>query len=442
SDRAPDWNGTYQISNLRRLEAQEGNFVPVALVQTHADVFNNPAHAFVPVSAVQTPVALLDRNVSNFNLTFSLQQVGNTKRPALLATWDAVLDTRIKQVIVEYRRKAADGQPVFPSSNMPSDRPFDGQLLIGAADLLPGAEYEARPSIVADPPRPADDSHPWIAATVANNSFSFDDVLDDFADELANSTTAAGQAVQDNLEYAQLVDMNTDIEGVLQESRDRQEQSVQIGHASASIVRIDEVQVAQDEALALTRTELLASVAANDAKITQASQARADGDSALAQELQQLEARVDGTISAQITSLQQTTAAADSANATAITQLSAETDDRFASGSTSFRVEAGTGGALVRYSQLLKAGSTNTFLEAGTVYEIFETSPGVFESRMTGKFDKVLLGNTEVIALVNGTATLRAVNAETITGGLFQSPSNASRINMNDGSLLITQSLV
>lgn len=408
---------TYRVAGWRLALAGETIGLELSLAEIDAAVYADGApSAGLPVAA-SPPSATLTRTVTGFSaspstVTSSLGEV----QPAALFAWSPPSDATVVAVIVEYRLVGATS-----AQTIRSDAPETGSAMVGG--LVGGADYEARATIVTDPPRatawtswtgfetvaavvaPAsiDTSAlvPSLSATVEALSTAVDDLgsallaetLSRVSDRKRASAIGArvettvreeytaGQAALasriDTVEAALADDIGVAIasETTARVSGDEalgtriDTVDASIGAVTASIASETTARAATDAALASQIGALTAAVGATDASVASEAAARVTADEAIASDVTALGARMtaaEGGLSAQATAtdaLQVTvTGQGDdiSALSASLTELQASGGAATADGSIKFVAAADQTGALARYELIAK-----TALEGG-----------------------------------------------------------------------------
>ncbi|SEG59230.1 phage tail protein [Bosea lathyri] len=243
----------------------------------------------------------LPSTVMNFTVQPDVISSGDgSTRPILRMRWDPIADARVIAVIIEYR-------PVgrVAATRVRDDSPGDGEFILDQPPT--GLDYEFRATIATVPARPVTWT-PWISLTALKDARFLVDVPD----------LMARFRAQFDWQPVLMPDLTTLVWNTVQEASNADLK------ASASIRRVEEVSVTQDEARATLATQIDAKFDATQATITDLQTVVATNTSAIATMSTQLVATMEGLDATKATVLTQGSAIATAtgAIATLSTQIS------------------------------------------------------------------------------------------------------------------------
>lgn len=233
-----------------------------------------------------------------------------TRLPALRATWTAIADASVVGMRIDYRRV---GDTPWLTYNVPVDQVRAGAATI-TAGVTAGAIYEARATLVTNPPRVVQTTAPVAAGSSTPTMIVHDALVSTVTEDVRPGIItfddldgrfrgAFDESLLDNLDRiiisrlgaeARLADISTAFSR--SDAQLRADVALGLNPISAGIERIDQVQAELQSAIAATQTTLEAQISGVAADLQTEESARASGDQALSTQFDALSAQVGADI--------------------------------------------------------------------------------------------------------------------------------------------------
>ncbi|WP_146258641.1 phage tail tip fiber protein [Agrobacterium rosae] len=423
--------GTYQVMT-RTLGPHNSDGVrdiTVSLQGISNGVFDPTAYATNPPVIIVVPPPDYLAAVQNFTATPNVVEAeGGGLLPGVALRWDAIVDISVSGVLVEYWPVA---NPTQVFTKLVSSDISVVQIVEG---LTSETDWKVRTTLVVDNGRSVAPSGVTNFRTLAAGDDFIAD-LEHLGQDVKDVFKVISQARNEFMQRIEQIGQAVTLEGTVSQV-ERDVMRTDVGNAFAEISQERTLRVTADEAAAQQLVIISAGVETNASKIVEEQTARANGDSALASSISSLSSTVDG-VNSRIATEETTRATADSGLASSITALtttvngntaaigseatarvnadnaistrvdgvSATFNGMFADGLVMFQAVAAPAGVSVRFSIMLRASLSQSFIESGMYIQI-RTVSGVLKSEIGFLADKFVIidgtGSLAVFAVENG----------------------------------------
>ena len=310
--------------------------------------------------------------------TAVLDAAGTARRPAIIVACDG--DERgVTHIQIEARRTGSTETVI--DTERPFTEPHSWYLL----NVLPATTYEVRARLISDlTPRSAWSS--WLTATtpdvrLGGNDVRYDEIatevresLSDLTDWIDDSGTVIRE-VRDEIDAIRDGAADAEFGAVLARDQIRQDLSIEVGSARASFEEQIDVVIGEQFAAAIRTEALRSEFNSTTALVRSDLIALAQADSALASQIDSVEASIGTAVgeatSALVTRIE-TVEGGLSVQSDAITQVSARTDRGTANGLFRISAESSPAGVQSRIGLRAEASDSDSthsaamFLEANT----------------------------------------------------------------------------